>query len=166
MPRLDIHKTFMKIAEQIAQLSYAEKLKVGCILVKDQNIVATGYNGMPKGFDNQCENTEILEAKLKEVSMTPGSHVIGLSDVTSKLKTKPEVLHAESNAIAKCSRSTVSSLGCEMYVTHAPCINCAKLIVQSGISKVFYLNDYKRIDGLELLIRANIKLEKIYYEIN
>ena len=107
----------MKAASVYAELSSAKRLQVGCVIVKDNTIIGIGYNGMPAGWDNNCEN------------------VIQHSDDTVELKTKPEVLHAETNAVAKVARSTNSTEGADMFVTHAPCLDCAKLIHQAGIKK-------------------------------
>ena len=109
----------MKTAETFAELSHARRLHVGAIVVKDDRIISIGYNGMPAGWDNNCED------------------VVQHSDDTTSLKTKPEVLHAETNAIAKLAKSNESGLNASMFITHAPCLDCAKLIYQSGISTVF-----------------------------
>ena len=126
--------TYMSIAKLIAEHSYAERQKVGAILVKDNRIISTGYNGTPSGFDNACE-------------------IHGV--------TKPEVLHAESNAISKCAKSSESSEGSVLYVTLSPCLECAKLIIQSGISEVYFSERYRDDAGLSLLIKANIKIHQI-----
>ena len=104
----------MKTAEIFADLSHARRLHVGAIVVKDDRVISIGYNGMPAGWDNNCED------------------VIQHSDDTTSLKTKPEVLHAETNAIAKLAKSNESGLGATMFITHAPCLDCAKLIYQSA----------------------------------
>jgi dCMP deaminase len=124
----------MGTAELISSASHAKRKKVGAIIVKDNRIISTGYNGTPSGFDNECE----------------------INDVT-----KLEVLHAESNAIAKCAKSNESTEGSIMYVTLAPCFNCSKLIIQCGINQVFYKEDYTNDEGLKLLKKANINVTKI-----
>jgi dCMP deaminase len=124
----------MGTAELISSASHANRKKVGAIIVKDNRIISTGYNGTPSGFDNQCEVNDI---------------------------TKPEVLHAESNAIAKCAKSNESTEGSTMYVTLSPCFNCSKLIIQCGIKQVFYKEDYTNDEGLKLLKKANIYVFKI-----
>jgi len=129
------HNIYMNIAKEIAKLSHAKRSKVGAILVKDQRIIAEGYNGTPHGFNNNCE-------------LEPDT-------------TKPEVLHAESNAITKIARSTNSSEGSSLYVTMSPCFECAKLIIQAGIKEVFYNEEYRNIEGLDLLKKANIRIIKI-----
>ena len=140
MPRLPIEEIYMKVAYQFAQLSYAKRKKVGSVIVKDSQIVSFGYNGTPHGFDNSCET---LEAD------------------TVEAKTKDEVLHAESNALAKLAKSTMSSDGADLYVTLSPCFECSKLIIQSGIKNVFYSEEYRNKRGLELLKKANININKI-----
>jgi dCMP deaminase len=135
---------YMKTAETFAELSHARRLHVGAIVVKDDRIISIGYNGMPAGWDNDCE--EIIE--LHE----DGGHT---------LKTKPEVLHAETNAIAKLARSNESGLGSYMFITHSPCLDCAKLIYQSGINSVFYRNSYRSSDGIEFLTKSGILVKKV-----
>ena len=128
----------MKTAETFAELSHARRLHVGAIVVKDDRIISIGYNGMPAGWDNNCEDT-----------------------VNNELKTKPEVLHAETNAIAKLARSSDSGLGADIFVTHAPCLDCAKLIYQSGISRVWYGAQYRSSDGTDFLQKSGIQVEQI-----
>ena len=128
----------MNMATELAKLSYAQRTKVGCLIVKDTQIISEGYNGTPKGFENACEYL---------------SHV-------DEMYTKPEVLHAESNAITKIARSTNSSSGSTLYVTLAPCFECAKLIVQAGINRVVYEDSYSK-NGLNLLKIANVEINKL-----
>ena len=135
--------TFMKVAETFAELSSAKRLHVGAIVVKDDRIISIGYNGMPSGWDNNCED------------------IIQHSDDTVTLKTKPEVLHAETNAIAKLAKSSESGLDASIFITHAPCLDCAKLIYQSGISSVYYRNSYRDMSGLNFLEKSGIKVEKM-----
>jgi len=134
---------YMDVAERFAQLSSATRLQVGAIVVKDDRIISIGYNGMPTGWDNCCE--EII-------------HDGGGSGV---LKSKPEVLHAESNAIAKLARSPESGEGASIFITHSPCIDCAKLIYQSGIATVYYKNDYRSTQGIEFLNKSDIEVVKV-----
>ena len=129
---IDAH---MKVAETYASLSSAKRLQVGAIVVKDNRVISIGYNGMPSGWDNICED--------------------------ENYKTKPEVLHAETNAIAKLARSNESGLDATMFITHAPCIDCAKLIYQSGISKVYYRNTYRETTGIDFLNKGGIEVEQI-----
>ena len=146
-------KAYMDVAARFAQLSSAKRLQVGAIVVKDDRIISIGYNGMPSGWDNECE----------EKVYTLTGHYDGLDEDGSsyQLKTKPEVLHAESNAIAKLARSPESGEGASIFVTHQPCMECAKLIYQSGIREVYYSQPYRLDDGLKFLLRSGIKVEKV-----
>ena len=121
---------YLRMARLWAENSYCERRKVGALIVKDKMIISDGYNGTPAGFENVCEDENHL--------------------------TKPYVLHAEANAITKIARSGNNSEGATLYVTDAPCIECSKLIIQSGIKKVFYARQYRLTDGIDLLQRAGI----------
>jgi dCMP deaminase len=136
---------YMKTAEVFAGLSSARRLHVGAIIVKDDRIISIGYNGMPSGWDNNCED-EIPD-------------ITGDNEFT--LKTKPEVLHAETNAISKLARSNEAGDNSTMFCTHAPCLDCAKLIYQSGINSVYYRNSYRSEDGINFLKKCNIEVNKI-----
>jgi len=129
----------MNMAKELANLSHAQRGKVGCLIVKDTQIIAEGYNGTPRGFDNNCEYTDYLD----------------------EMYTKPEVLHAESNAITKLACSTNSSKGSTLYVTCSPCFDCAKLIIQSSIERVVFETKYRTDKGVALLERAGIKIERL-----
>ena len=142
---------FMDCAERFAQLSTATRAKVGAIIVKDNRIISIGYNGMPSGWDNECEiyiGTFNNDGKPTDASM---------------YKTKPEVLHAETNAIAKVAQSSESSRGSELFCTHLPCMECAKLIHQSGIVTVYYREEYQSAKGTgkEFLINSGIEVIKV-----
>lgn len=161
MPRIDINKVYMNIAEEISQLSYAERKKVGCILVKDGAIISHGYNGTPNGFGNECEEYEERyydNPSAAELLIDYGYKLA--NGIAKKLVTKREVLHAESNAISKVAKSSNSSEDADLYVTLSPCFECAKLIIQSGIKRVFYREEYRQKDGLELLMRAGIQCQR------
>ena len=134
---------YMKTAETFAECSTAKRLHVGAIVVKDDRIISIGYNGMPSGWDNDCEDIKIN------------------NDGQYELKTKPEVLHAETNAIAKLAKSNESGLGATMFITHAPCLDCAKLVYQSGINTVYYRNSYRDENGIQFLEKAGVKIEKV-----
>jgi len=136
---------YMKVAELTSTLSYAKRLQVGSVIVKGNKILATGYNGMPSGWDNECETTEIVELDEKFIK---------------QLVTKQEVLHSETNAIAKVSASTESSEGATMFCTHAPCINCAKLIYQSGINNLYYRDTYRDTAGITFLESSGVSVIK------
>ena len=138
----------MKTAETFAECSSAVRLHVGAIIVKDDRIISIGYNGMPAGWDNDCEDPVYDFNDNGKMAVTG-------------LKTKPEVLHAESNAIAKLAKSTNSGLGAELFVTHSPCIHCAKLIFQSGINRVYYGNQYRDNSGIEFLKKSGVEVINI-----
>jgi dCMP deaminase len=160
--RPDWEEYFMKITEMVATRTTCIRRGVGAVIVKDNNIIALGYNGTPSGFDNCCEDKVITDFKVKEVSMNPnGNGEIRGTIENFELKTRPEVLHAESNAISKCARSTYSSEGADIFVTTAPCIECAKLIIQAGIKNVFWSEEYKSMDGIRLLEKANIYVKRV-----
>lgn len=126
---------YMGIAEETSKLSYAVRLKVGSILVKDDRILAFGYNGTPSNWDNTCEDY-----------------------VDGALVTKPEVLHSEMNTLMKIARSNESSFGSVMFCTHAPCIECAKAIYQAGITTLYYKNEYRNTAGVDFLRKSNIEV--------
>lgn len=139
---------FMDTAERFAKLSSAKRLQVGAIVIKDDRIISIGYNGMPTGWDNNCEDVigNVLDANGNIVE--------------TRLKSKPEVLHAETNAIAKLAKSNESGLGATMFITHAPCLDCAKLIHQSGIGSVLYRDSYRNTDGIDFLEKCKIEVKK------
>ena len=142
-------KAFMETAETFAKLSTAERLKVGAVIVKDNRIISIGYNGMPSGWPNECEH--IVYPKGYSPKM-------GALDKT----TKPEVLHAETNAIAKVAKSSESCYNADIYTTTAPCLDCAKLIYQSGIKKVYWRSPHLRTDeGLVFLRKCGMETEQI-----
>ena len=125
---------YIEMAEIWAKNSYCKRRQVGALLVKDNMIISDGYNGTPSGFENVCEENGV---------------------------TKPYVLHAEANAISKVAKSGNSSAGATLYVTASPCIECAKLIIQSGIKRVVYKDEYRLTDGIDLLKRAGIEVLKV-----
>lgn len=144
---------YMDVAERFAELSSARRLHVGAIVVKDDRIISIGYNGMPAGWDNDCE----YEVEEFQTEYGVGSKLVK----TGELKTKPEVLHAETNAIAKLAKSNESGLGATMFITHAPCLDCAKLIYQSGIGSVLYRNAYRDTSGITFLEKSGITVTQI-----
>ena len=129
-------RLYSDIAERVAELSSARRLQVGAIVVRDDRIISMGYNGMPAGWDNNCESE--------------------LEDGT--LKTRPEVLHAEMNALMKLARSHESGLGADLFITHSPCMECAKGIYQAGINRVYYGKQYRSNDGIQFLNQSNIEV--------
>ena len=148
-----LKQAYMKTAEIFAELIHARRLHVGAIVVKDDRIISIGYNGMPAGWDNNCEY-EVTEF---QTEYGVGSKLVN----TGELKTRPEVLHAETNSIAKLAKSNESGLGATMFVTHAPCLDCAKLIYQSGISSVLYRDTYRDTSGITFLEKSGIIVEKL-----
>ena len=158
----------MEVAKVYAKLSYAKRLQVGCVIVKDNTIIGIGYNGMPSGWDNECENVDYVDENGQDYNeMVANGYTFGaVSEVAGYVRrvTKPEVLHAETNAIAKVARSTNSTENAEMFVTCSPCIECAKLIHQSGIRRVFYGHTYRNDDGLKFLEKCNIETIQIKEE--
>ena len=150
---------YMKTAETFAELSSAIRLHVGAIIVKDNRIISIGYNGMPSGWTNECEYK--VYANEWSIDNNEWQYQEEDSGHPYNLKSKPEVLHAETNAIAKLARSTESGLGATLFVTHAPCLDCAKLVYQSGINSVYYRNSYRDENGIQFLEKAGVKVEKV-----
>lgn len=162
-------QAYMKTAETFAELSHARRLHVGAIVVKDDRIISIGYNGMPSGWDNNCEDKVwdkgaggwLSPEEIEEQYPYEEYHPEAKCVVRYGLKTKPEVLHAETNALAKLAKSTESGNGATMFVTHSPCLDCAKLIYQSGITNVFYRNAYRSDDGVRFLEQSGVKVEQL-----
>lgn len=132
-------KTFIETAKIFAQNSYANRLKVGAVLAYDDRILAVGYNGTPKGYDNDCEEYNVI---------------------TGEYETKDIVVHAEQNLICFCAKNGIKTNGCTLYITHSPCITCAKLIASAGIKEVIYEKDYRNNGGIKLLLELAIKVRK------
>jgi len=155
----------MEAAGVYARLSSAKRLQVGCVIVKDNTIIGIGYNGMPSGWNNECETIDYVDENGQDYDeMIANGYTFGaVSEVAGYVRriTKPEVLHAETNAIAKVARSTNSTDGADMFVTCAPCLECAKLIHQSGIKRVFYEHTYRNDDGLKFLEMCEIETNHI-----
>lgn len=141
---------YSDLAFRVAEMSHAKRLNVGCVVVKDNNIISFGWNGMPAGWDNNCEIETSEIVSLDSRTITPSQTI-----------TRPEVLHAEENALMKLCRSTYSSEDAEMFITHAPCMNCARLIFQSGIKSVFYTDEYRSVDGLVFLEKCGVHVEQV-----
>ena len=140
--KADMIQAHLDVAERYARLSKARRLNVGAVIVKDDRIISIGYNGTPPGWDNNCEN-----------ELPDGS-----------LKTKSEVLHAEENAIGKLARSHESGEGATMFITHAPCAQCAKMILVSGISSIYYRDTYRDDAGIEFLTKGGVLVKQIEKE--
>jgi dCMP deaminase len=163
---------YMKTAEVFAQLSSARRLHVGAIIVKDDRIISIGYNGMPSGWDNNCEDKEYMSVDAggwlspEEIEERWPNQEQMLPKEDNRwrryaLKTKPEVLHAETNAIAKLAKSTESGVDAVLFVTHAPCLDCAKLVYQSGINSVYYRNSYRNEEGIKFLSKAGVQITQV-----
>ena len=129
-------QSYIEMAAVWARNSYCKRRQVGALLVKDRMIISDGYNGTPAGFENNCEDAEGV--------------------------TRPYVLHAEANAITKVAKSGNSSSGATLYVTAAPCLECAKLIIQAGVRRVVYRDEYRLTDGIDLLRTAGVEVEQVY----
>lgn len=170
---------YMDIAERCAEMSYATRLHVGAVVVKNNNIISFSWNGMPSGWENVCEHKEYMPddapqyMTIEEIEeQYPYQEMEFPGDTASeklmnrrgrryRLKTRPEVLHAESNALSKLARTHESGDGAAMFVTHAPCMNCAKMIYQAGIKEVYYSEDYRDPSGVDFLRQCDITVEKL-----
>ena len=126
---------YLDLAIRISGMSVANRLKVGCVVVKDDNIISFSWNGTPEGWDNTCEDADN--------------------------KTKPEVLHAEENSVCKLAKQGISGKDATLFCTHSPCQSCAKLIYAAGISEVIYKDDYRSKDGIDFLIKSGVKVTKV-----
>lgn len=156
----------MDTAERFAQESYAVRLQVGAIVVKDDRIISIGINGMPSGWENVCEHKFYIcddPEHFLTMSEEQQKHTYPHEDDRGRyyLKSKQEVLHAETNAISKLAKSGESGDGAAIFITHSPCIDCAKALYQAGIKEVYYRNDYRSSDGIRFLEKCNIPVEKV-----
>ena len=145
----------MDWAHRCAQLSHAKRLQVGAVIVKDDSVISYGYNGMPAGWDNNCEDKIYCDdgdLQFEEELDTWKRY---------KLKTKPEVLHAESNAVSKLAKSSNSGDGADIFITHAPCLDCAKLVYQAGIKRVYFGTAYRDDAGIKFLVQSGVTIEQI-----
>ena len=152
----------MEIAGLIAKQSSARRLQVGAIVVKNDRIISIGYNGMPAGWDNDCEEKEWIVGNIPE-KYKNDQWIFKEEDsgAVYRLRSRPEVIHAEANAIAKLARCTESGDGSTMFLTHAPCIHCAKQIYTAGIKSVYYRNAYRDTDGINFLKSCQIEIEQV-----
>ena len=143
---------YMDWAARAAQLSHARRLQVGAVIVKDDSVISYGYNGMPAGWDNNCEDTAfVLDKEVIGTDMTSLGYTRTNNGNWSRLETKPEVLHAEMNSLMKLAKSSSSGNQASMFITHSPCLECAKGIYQAGIKEVFYGEDYRSKEGIVFL---------------
>lgn len=158
---------FMDVAIRFSQLSSAIRLKVGAIIVKDNRIISLGYNGTPSGWDNNCEDKVYIDheaAAWLDIDTVKSQWPYEDEKGRYALKTKPEVLHAERNALDKLARGNEGGLGSSIFVTHAPCLECAKSIYSAGISNVYFKHDYSTDAGMEFLKNCGIKVERLNYD--
>jgi dCMP deaminase len=146
---------YMDLADRISQMSYAKRLQVGSVIVKENTIISYGWNGMPSGWENECETRTHYTDGGPEgpVWYDENGSMYGL-------KTKPEVLHSEMNSLMKVAQSTESSAGATMFCTHAPCMDCAKAIYQAGISTLYYREEYRSLKGVEFLKKSGVNVLK------
>ena len=153
---------YMDVAERTAKLSSAIRRQVGAVIVKENRILSYGYNGMPTGWTNECEYKEYMPGDSRDGELYPFEEYDKAVESNRKFRlvTKDEVLHAESNAIAKVSGSTESSEDATLFVTTAPCIHCAKMIFQSGIKSVFYRDTYRDDAGIEFLEKGGVSVTR------
>lgn len=142
---------YIDFAHRVSQLSYARRLKVGAVIVKDDTVISYGYNGTPSGWDNNCE----MHPKIAD------PQTLEIIEKTDILVTKPEVLHAEMNSLMKLARGSNSGDGAVMFITHSPCMECAKGIYQSGIKHVYYRDQYRTNEGIEFLEKCGIDVTKV-----
>jgi dCMP deaminase len=162
---------YMDWASRTAELSHAKRLHVGAVIVKDDTVISYGYNGMPAGWDNNCEDVEWCSAggwlspeEIEEGWPYEGTYLDADGNEMQgryRLKTKPEVLHAESNAIAKLAKSSNSGVNADIFITHAPCMECSKLILQSGIRRVYFNQNYRDDSGVRFLEKSGIQVEQL-----
>lgn len=144
---------YMDLANRISQMSYAKRLQVGSVIVKDNTIISYGWNGMPTGWENTCESPT-------HYTNVDGPYFTDEDGTQYGLKTKPEVLHSEMNSLMKVAQSTVSSSGATMFCTHAPCMDCAKAVYQAGISTLYYQEEYRSTSGLDFLRKSGVNVIK------
>lgn len=150
-------KYYMDIAELTAKLSYAVRLNVGAVIVKGNQILASGYNGMPSGWENVCEVKVYCEDGDYKEQQLPKD----LNEWKNyKLVSKPEVMHAERNCLDKVAASNESTQGATLFVTHSPCLECAKSIYNTGITNVYYKHEYRSNDGIDFLKKTGVNVHK------
>lgn len=155
---------FMSVAELTSQLSYAKRLQVGSVIVKDDRIISCGYNGNPSGWDNSCEDSIFISndqwLDLKSIDRSRYTYS-KFGDKWIGLKTKDSVIHSEANALSRLSISTETGVNAVMFCTHSPCLSCSKLIYSSGIKTLYYKHEYRSSEGLTFLTHCNIEVIKI-----
>jgi dCMP deaminase len=154
-------QAYMRTAETFAELSHARRLHVGAIVVKDDRIISIGYNGMPAGWDNNCEFKDYPDKWTKNEYVDFDYPLQDDDGAYYRLKTRPEVLHAERNALDKLAKGNEGGLGSTMFITHAPCLECAKSIYGAGIQQVFYGEEYRNTDGIEFLKKCGVEITQV-----
>jgi dCMP deaminase len=155
---------YMDWAKRVAELSHARRLQVGAVIVKDDTVISYGYNGMPAGWDNECEYKDYDLSRDFNGNYFPYSEKeYPLEDQHGRyrLKTRPEVLHAESNAVSKLAKNNNSGQGADLFVTHSPCLDCAKLIYQSGIRRVYFGENYRDNSGIKFLEKSGVEVNQL-----
>jgi dCMP deaminase len=168
---------YMDWADRLSQLSHARRLQVGAVIVKDDTVISYGYNGMPAGWDNNCESKDYMSGDAggwldpdeisqrwpfeEKVTEQWSDDTVHTRTVRYALKTKPEVLHAESNAVAKLAKSHNSGKDAEIFITHSPCLECAKLIYQAGIKSVYYSKLYRDDSGIQFLKNSGVDVVSV-----
>jgi dCMP deaminase len=166
-----LDRVFMRMAKEVSTLSYCTRSKVGAVIVREGNVISFGYNGMPSGMDNDCEKKEYMEEAIHSflIALDP-EKVKSVYSYEDESKgrylyvTKKETLHAESNAILKAAKHGFSTNGSTLYLTTSPCVECSKLIIQSGIKRLVYLTEYRDISGLTFL-KDFVEVEQLSDEV-
>lgn len=165
--KLRFQYLYMDIASRVSEMSRAQRLKVGAIIVKNDTVISMGFNGTPRGWDNNCEYKEYCLDRDFTGEYFPGTEEeYPFEDTLGRyrLKTKPEVLHAEMNSLMKLAKSTESGDHASMFITHSPCMDCAKGIYQSGIKEVFYRDAYRSEDGINFLKKCGVSVSQLTKE--
>ena len=161
---------YLRIAKECSQMSYGQRLKVGAVLVKDDNILSFSWNGTPSGWDNTCEDKVwdssaggwLTPVELDAQYPFSAYHPEAQREVRYGLRTKDEVIHAEENVIAKAAKyGGVGTKGSTMFITHSPCVKCARGMIQAGIAAVYYSEDYRSADGVDFLRKGGIEVIKV-----
>lgn len=159
--QIDLDQLFLKTVQNVAELSHARRLKVGALLVNSGRIVGTGFNGMPRGLSNHCEFINNPDDSYDSLDTLTETEIQSLLDAGAELVTNPEVIHAELNLLLFAARYGVKTEGCSVYISHAPCLNCAASLIQAGIKEVFYIEQYRLTVGEELLESAGISCKQL-----
>jgi dCMP deaminase len=157
-------KVYYNIAQEISSLSYANRLKVGAIIVKDNRIISIGFNGTPPNWNNECEEVLITHDERDTYFEKDQWTFNKETKQYTRLKTKPELIHAEMNSLHKLASSNESGNNASMFCTHSPCIECAKGVVMTGIKDFYYIDKYRSEDGLSFLLKSGVNVEQRSYD--